>query len=306
LFVLLSPSLSLSLIYTTTTTTTTGQRDISWEITDSNNDDIVSGGAPQEIAVCVLDGNYHVKMYDDFQDGWHDNSIVFSENGNVIKSCTITENDGADSTCDVEFGAVLTPTPTPTPTPAPTPTPTPTHTPTPTPTPSDSSSTSSSGGDDKGSNSTVIVVGVVFAVLGVLCVVCFLLKRKMKSRSDLPFVFMGRRGSSIAPSTGVSLSSLDGNADYDDQEKSPLERLETISFSGNDTSSSRGRMAKDWLKKTSSTRSTPPSIPYADDNDEDANIPVAHPVFGNSTMFDGDDDDDDGTVSTYSGKAAYI
>ena len=65
------------------------QHEISWEIYDSDDNDVIAGGAPQELRMCIREGNYHVEMSDSWADGWHDNVISFSlPNGNSIASCT--------------------------------------------------------------------------------------------------------------------------------------------------------------------------------------------------------------------------
>ena len=103
--------------------------------------------------------------------------------------------------------------------------------------------------------------------------------------------------------TGVSLSSMadsNGGGDADEDLSFSMERLETVSFHNGSSASTRGKMAQNFLDKTSSTT---PSLPYASSSNDDLlngdDIPIARPVGfersseNNSTFFN-------------NGKAAFI
>ena len=92
------------------------QKEIAWEIFDSSNHNyVVSGGSPQEIQICVREGDYEIDMSDTWADGWHGNRITLASNGHTFSSCTMTEQDGTQGSCNVEIGRPYSPTPTPTP-----------------------------------------------------------------------------------------------------------------------------------------------------------------------------------------------
>ena len=88
------------------------QYEMFWEMFDSSNHDyVVSGGAPQEIEICIPSGDYYIEMIDSYGDGWHDNAVRLSINGSELSTCTVTELDGDHASCDVQIDAAQIPPP---------------------------------------------------------------------------------------------------------------------------------------------------------------------------------------------------
>ena len=243
------------------------QNEIRWKMYDENQNLIVSGGAPQEIEVCMRPGNYEISMYDDWQDGWHDNELRAILHGTTLSTCTITREQGDHSTCSLLIRDSPSPSPSSSPSPSPSSSPSSTST--------DSSSDSKKSKSDD-STSKIVIPVVLLLVLGLLILAFFVVKRKMQGKASLPFVFMGHQGSAIVTPrhdmTGVSLSSMDEYAHSGRNPMHTLETLETIDFEATSpiTASRRGQMAKDFLDKVSSKR--------PDEEKDQEDIPIATPI----------------------------
>lgn len=83
----------------------TAPLDVYWEIYDQFGNFIWSGGAPENVTLCMADGCYTMYLYDAMGDGWNDAAYTITDVGSGSVLTTGTLNSGGYSTAQLIIGA---------------------------------------------------------------------------------------------------------------------------------------------------------------------------------------------------------
>lgn len=83
----------------------TAPLDVYWEIYDQFGSFVWSGGAPEDITLCMADGCYTMYLYDAMGDGWNDATYTITDVGSGTVQATGTLNAGGFSASQIIIGA---------------------------------------------------------------------------------------------------------------------------------------------------------------------------------------------------------